>query len=427
MEIGVNLHAKQLEAYQSQKRFKVASCGRRGGKTYFAAFTLGIETLKNEQNGKDLSLEEVWGVAPTFDQAKGAFWNLLKEMWKDVIEKAHENTATLVFKNGRRLKLKGSDRPDGLRGAGLSFVAIDEFAFMKPEVWDLIIQPMLARSKGGALFTGTPDGKNHFYDLYLQGISEDDEWDDWESFNWGTKDNPEIPAEEIISMEQRMTKEAFIQEAMGKFVSGSSDYFKESYLEYADEPPAPGNYYIAIDPAGYDSGDALIASQLKKKDEFAIAVCHVSTAGWFVEDIIHGRWGIREASLQIMKAYKKYRPTKIGIEKGALKKAIEPYLVDQMRRLNIYFTPYDLSHGGKSKTDRIVWALQGRAEHGRLFLNKNKTDWHRPFIEQLMDFPNPMAHDDLIDALAYIDQLADTVYFDGFEDTNTIYDETAGY
>jgi len=427
LDINVSLHEKQLEAYHSDTRFKVCSCGRRGGKTFFAAFTLGIETLRTERGGKDLALEEVWAVAPTFEQAKTAFWNLLKIMWKDAIEKTHENTATLVFKNGRSLKLKGSDRPDALRGAGLSFVAIDEFAFMKPEVWDLIIQPMLARSRGGALFTGTPDGKNHFYDLYLQGQSEDEDWSAWSSFNWGTKDNPEIPDEEIESMEKRMTKEAFIQESLGRFVSGSSDYFKESYLQYADAPPGDGNYYIAIDPAGYDSGDALIASALKKKDEFAISVVHVSTQGWFIEDIIHGRWGIREASLQIMKAYQKYRPTKIGIEKGALKKAIEPYLVDQMRRLNIYFTPYDLSHGGKSKTDRIVWALQGRAEHGRLILNKNKTDWHRPFIEQLLDFPNPMAHDDLIDATAYIDQLADTIYFDGFEGDYQEYDSVAGY
>jgi predicted phage terminase large subunit-like protein len=299
---------------------------------------------------------------------------------------------------------------------------------MKPEVWDLVVQPMLARSEGGALFTGTPDGKNHFYDLYLQGNSADKDWDDWASFNWGTKDNPEIPKKEIESMEQRMTKEAFLQEALGQFVSGSSDYFKESYLQYADAPPGDGNYYIAIDPAGYDSGDALIASQLKKKDEFAISVVHVSQQGWFIEDIIHGRWGIREASLQIVKAFQKYRPTKIGIEKGALKKAIEPYLVDQMKRLNIFFTPWDLSHGGNSKTDRIVWALQGRAEHGRLILNKKKKDWHRPFIEQLLDFPNPMAHDDLIDATAYIDQLASTVYFDGFDNNGVDpIDADAGY
>ena len=39
-----------------------------------------------------------------------------------------------------------------------------------------------------------------------------------------------------------------------------------------------------------------------------------------------------------------------------------------------------------------------------------------------------MAHDDLIDALAYIDQLADTIYFDGFDDNGyEPVDEAAGY
>ena len=32
------------------------------------------------------------------------------------------------------------------------------------------------------------------------------------------------------------------------------------------------------------------------------------------------------------------------------------------------------------------------------------------FKEQAMDFPNPMAHDDMLDALAYIDQVATVNY-----------------
>jgi predicted phage terminase large subunit-like protein len=401
-----------MEAYRSLARFIVCSCGRRGGKTFFAAFKLGVEVLKNHNpEGIDLALEEVWYIAPTFDQAKGNIWHLFKQMWRDAIDKTHENTATAVMKNGRRLRLKGADRPDTLRGSGLSYVGLDEFAFMKPQVWDLIVQPMLARSEGGALFTGTPDGKNHFYDLYLQGLNQEEKWNDWASFNWGTADNPVIPEKEVVDMEKRMTKEAFLQEAMGKFTSGSSLYFKEDFLLYGDKPEISGYTYIAVDPAGYGSTDGLVASKLKRQDECAIAIVEVSEAGWFVHEIIHGRFGVREASLQIVRAAKKYRPIMVGIEKGSLKNAIMPYLHDQQKRLGIYFQIQELSHGGKKKQERIAWALQGRFEKGQIVL-KN-ADWNRHFVEQLLDFPNPMAHDDLIDALAYIDQLASTNYFHG--------------
>ena len=49
---------------------------------------------------------------------------------------------TLV--NGRRISLKGSDRPDTIKGIGLSYVVLDEYASMKVEVWEQIIRPTLA-------------------------------------------------------------------------------------------------------------------------------------------------------------------------------------------------------------------------------------------------------------------------------------------
>jgi phage terminase large subunit-like protein len=103
----------------------------------------------------------------------------------------------------------------------------------------------------------------------------------------------------------------------------------------------------------------------------------------------------------------------VGIEKGSLKNAIMPYLEDQMRRLNVYPSIEELTHGNQKKTERIAWALAGLFEHGRIKLNEG--EWNQKFREQLLDFPNPLAHDDLPDALAYIAQLAEVSYIDEFE------------
>jgi len=73
-----------------------------------------------------------------------------------------------------------------------------------------------------------------------------------------------------------------------------------------------------------------------------------------------------------------------------------------------------LTHGNKKKTDRIIWALQGRFEHGRIVLNSEQ-DWS-DFTDQLLMFPAQGVHDDLPDALSYIDQLAVTSYFEVEED-----------
>jgi hypothetical protein len=74
----------------------------------------------------------------------------------------------------------------------------------------------------------------------------------------------------------------------------------------------------------------------------------------------------------------------------------------------------DLTHGNRKKTDRVIWSLQGRFEHGRIVLNSEE-NWDT-FVDQLLMFPSQGVHDDLPDALSYIDQLAVTSYFEDADD-----------
>jgi len=99
-----------------------------------------------------------------------------------------------------------------------------------------------------------------------------------------------------------------------------------------------------------------------------------------------------------------------GIESGSLEKAMRPYLEDQMKRLSIFPKLYPLTHGNQKKTDRILWALQGRFENGRIFFRKD-AKYLKDLETQLLDFPNKLAHDDLVDALSYCDQISKVPYY----------------
>jgi predicted phage terminase large subunit-like protein len=422
--LDFNLHKKQQEIFLSPARFKVVAAGRRGGKSYLSAVMLLIEALKETNDfGINLKNKETWYVAPTFGQAKDIMWNLLKDIGSDIIESALENTATLRLINGRTIKLKGSDRPDTLRGVSLAYVVLDEYASMKPEVWDLIISPALADTKGSALFIGTPDSKNHFYDLWLQSAK----LEEWEQFQFNSTDNPIIDPKEIEQARTRMSKEAFRQEFEASFHAAGGLAFKEKDWKYAQKSPEAGTTYITVDPAGFGDGNGMVKSAINRLDETAISIVEVSPSGWFIHDIIHGRWDVRETSLQIIKAAKKYQPAALGIEKGSLRNAIMPYLQDQMRRLGTYPNVVDLTHGGKKKTERITWALQGRFENGRIYF-KEGADYIKPLTDQLLDFPNKMTHDDLIDSLAYVDQIATAIYGTGeYDDEYEPLDDLAGY
>ena len=415
--LNVKLHAKQLEVFNDKHRFKVIAAGRRFGKSRLAAWTLLIEALQSKE-------KDVFYVAPTFQQAKDIMWGMLKELGHEVISAAHENTAVLTLVNGRKIYLKGSDRPDTLRGVGLAYVVLDEYADMKPNVWEQIIRPALSDVQGGAMFIGTPKGRNHFYELFKLGEGGKDE--EWTAFHYTSYDNPLIPEKEINAAKQSMSSFAFRQEFMSSFEAASRDIFKPEWVVYDEEEPKDGRYFIAVDLAGFINVDKESGSKNKKLDETAIAVVKVGEYGWWVADILHGRWDIQETCKQIMNAVMKYEPTAVGIEKGSLKNAALPYLSDLMRRYNRYFRIDDVTHGNQKKTDRIVWALQGRFENGKVTLNFGS--WNNEFVDQLTNFPNAMLHDDLIDALAYIDQVQVVDYFmEDVDDDYEVLDVITGY
>jgi hypothetical protein len=420
------LHPKQLEVFNSKSRFKVVAAGRRFGKSYLSAVTLLIEGLKEENDyGYPLKNKEVWYVAPTFQQGKDIMWGLLKDLGEDIIDRTIENTGTIHLINGRTLKIKGSDRPDTLRGSGLSYLVLDEYAFMKPDVWDDILFPTLSDVKGSALFIGTPDGKNHFFDVYQEAQME--EHDDWDAWHFNSVDNPILDAELIEKARNKLSAHSFKQEFEASFSASGGGVFKQDMLVYDSEEPKEGDYYIAVDPHGFGDTKGLTKSRVEKMDEMAIAIVKVGTYGWWVKEIDHGRWGVREAATRILRHAQKVQATKVGVEKGSLKNALDPYLHDVMGKIGFYRKIEPLTHGGTKKTDRIAWALQGRFEHGKIKLNKG--EWNRKFEDQLLDIPNPLAHDDLPDALAYIDQIAKTNYsIDSLDiDEWEIQDLIAGY
>jgi len=414
-ELNIDLHPAQLEIFKSDARFKIVVAGRRFGKSYLSAWLLLINAIQSKS-------KDVFYIAPTFQQAKDIMWAMLKDLGQDLIIQAYENTAVLTLINGRKIYLKGSDRPETLRGTGISYVVLDEYASMKPVVWEQIIRPSLADVQGRALFIGTPAGKNHFFDLYNDAI-DDDEWD---RFQFKSIDNPFLPATEIKASKKNMSTMSFRQEFEASFETFTGGIFKESWFKLEEEPEE-GSYVIAIDPAGYESSEKERNLKRSRLDETAIAIVKIDRDKWWVKDILHGRWNIKETAKRILKAAIDVEANTVGIEVGALRNAILPYLEDEMRTENQWLSIAELRHGGKKKNDRITWSLQGRMEHGQITFNPDK-DW-KVFISQLMDFPNRLAHDDLLDSLAYIDQVsvADFAHSIELEEEWSPIDDVAGY
>lgn len=414
--LNVQLLNWQQEVFNDDHRFKVIAAGRRCGKSRLAAWSLIIEALQTEKG-------HVFYVAPTQGQARDIMWETLMELAHPVVASSHINNLHIKLINGATIALKGADRPETMRGVSLKFLVMDEYADMKPEVWEQILRPALADQKGRAMFIGTPMGRNHFYDLYRHGMGDDPTFQSW---HFTSYDNELLDNEEIEAAKNSMSSFAFRQEFLASFEAAGGAIFKEDWVQFSTEIPEDGDYYIAVDLAGFADIAQAKGSKQKRLDTTAISVVKANDEGWFVEDIIYGRWDVKKTAEKIFRAVDKYQPVATGIEKGALKNAVLPYLTDLMKQHQSFFRVEELTHGNKRKVDRIVWALQGRFEHGQVVLNEG--EWNTEFLDQLFQFPNSLVHDDLIDSLAYVDQLAKVSYVYDFEEEEYEYmDAIAGY
>ena len=417
MDLNIKLLPWQQQVWEDSARFKIVAAGRRTGKSRLAAWMLIVNALQTDKG-------TVFYIAPTQGQARDIMWETLMELGHPVIASSHINNLQIKLINGATISLKGGDRPETMRGVSLKFLVLDEYADIKPDVWEQILRPALADQKGNALFIGTPMGRNHFYDLYKYAELADDPA--YKSWHFTSYDNPLLDEEEINTAKKSMSSYAFRQEFMASFEAKGSEMFKEDWVKFADKRPEFFDCYIAIDLAGFQD-----VSKKKTKnsrlDNTAIAVVFVNEDGWYVENIIYGRWTLEETAQKIFQAVRDYKPISVGIERGIAKQAVMSPLTDMMKRHSFFFRVEELTHGNQKKTDRIMWALQGRFENGIIALSKG--EWNSRFLDELVQFPDVLTHDDLVDALAYVDQLAKVPYTGSlteFEDFDVL-DSVSGY
>lgn len=442
MGLNFSLHAAQTEMYEHPARFKVLSAGRRGGKTHYGAVELLLDVLKSENAyGRPLTEKNVtlFG-APSLERAREIIWPILKELVGEYRGTGRgkfqfkEKDLHVIAPNGRRIVLKGLDNPDSGVGSSYSLVVLDEFALVKPQAWEVAIRPALTDVRGRAILMSTPRAEAvHFTDLW-ESAGNGSKGPEWAAFNFATVDNPFGGGQEEVDLAaQDMTEDAFKREFLGIPCDSTEGAFKEQFLPPIDPTGhiRSGETYIAVDLMGFTDGSIKSRADLHRRDESVICVANVGPQGWHILDMQHGRWDVRETAARICGAYRQYRPMALGIEKGTTKNAVGPYLEDYKREYGVRFEVQPLTHGNKKKHERILWSLQGRFQKGRVTLAE--APWNHHLWEQARRFPSPQAHDDMLDALAYIDQISTTLYhpvqscsyFETGEDI--ILDEEAGY
>lgn len=198
-----------------------------------------------------------WHVFPTYAEAKNVLWRdpnmlfrILPEQW--IIEQNKSELIvvikTKVNKQHSIIHLKGADKPERLRGENPIGVVLDEFAYMKPETWTEIVQPVLRVNDGWCWFVGTPCGKNHLYTLYQLGLKTSN----WYSSLLNIDNSGILTQDQIHEAHESMTAQDFAQEFMCDFLESEGVVFRGvrgAMTAIPQEPKKDHLYVMGVDLA----------------------------------------------------------------------------------------------------------------------------------------------------------------------------------
>jgi hypothetical protein len=235
------LSTPQQTIVDAPQRFKVVIAGRRFGKTHLSVRELCKAARHPEK--------EVWYVAPTYKQAKMIVFKKLRKKLQDLrwVSKINETNMSFELKNGSTISLKGADNYDSLRGVGLDFLVMDEFADIDEEAWTETLRPTLADKMGSALFIGTPKGMNWAKDLYDLAQEYPEEW---AAFQYTTEQGGNVSITEIEAARRSLDARTFNQEFRATFetFSGRIFYsFDRKYNVKAYTDPLPKELHLGVD------------------------------------------------------------------------------------------------------------------------------------------------------------------------------------
>lgn len=193
----------------------------------------------------------IYWVSPTVNQATKIYKQMLKAILKTNIVKSYKGSmgdTEIIFQNGSIIKFRSAAQEESLRGESVDYLIIDEAAFIKEEVYQAILLPMLNVRGKKCLIVSTPKGKNWYYYHILKGLSGNDI--KYKSFQFDSADNPHSNPDIIEMARQSMPSVLFKQEYLAEFVDSAAIFenIKELSLSKMITAPVAGqSYYGGVD------------------------------------------------------------------------------------------------------------------------------------------------------------------------------------
>lgn len=290
-------HAAQLAFHASPARYRVAAWGRQSGKSTACLNELAKRAWEKPGG-------TYWFVSPTFDQARQQYRRLVSMLMPcaEIMLKKNQTELRVKLINQSEIVFKSGEVGENLRGATLHGVVIDEVRDQAPEIWPMIIRPMLGTTRGWAAFVSTPRGFDAFFDLAEKAKTDSD----WAFFSAPSVCNPLFTQTEFEAARAEMSEAFFAQEILAEFrdLHAGSAYINFGDHNVRDTSPftRDGSLYSPHLP---------IVVALDFNLSPAIALLGQERAGdfYFFDEVYVERSHTQEIALELASRIKRLNPT----------------------------------------------------------------------------------------------------------------------
>lgn len=365
---------KMLLELSQKKRFIVAACGRRFGKTTVAGWWLSGFDHESALGG---GFPVAW-CAPTYKLMLDVYEMMLRA-YAPIISRASRTDGRITFHNGGLIDFWTLEDADAGRGRRYKRIVIDEAA-MAPrlqQAWEQALAPTLTDYRGSAWFISTPKGTNYFHKLWRRAQSDPL----WGALQLPSSVNPRLSQEELEQARAQLPHLVYLQEYEAQFVTMGAGLVSSEMLVVGECPPDLP-VYIGVD---------LAISQDQRADYTAIAIISVdqTTGIVYIRDVVRGRWPFAETLYKIDSIARRWKPAMIAVEQVAYQAAVVQEL---LRGSNLPV------RGIRPERDKVTrfGPLLTRFERKMVRISSDAPQW---LHDELLAFPEG-EHDDAVDALS---------------------------
>jgi phage FluMu gp28-like protein len=283
--------------------------------------------------------------APTY-KMQGDVWRELTERLHPYTRRSNVTERRIELITGGVIDLWSLDSPDAGRGRRYARVVLDEAAMVATllDAWNSAIRPTLTDFRGDAWFLSTPKGRNGFYQLWLNGV--DEEQPEWASWQMPTATNPFIQAEEIEAAKRMMPDRVFQQEYMAEFLEDSAVFRHVMTAARAkgQDKPVKGHRYVI----GCDWG---------KLDDFSVFVVMDATNREMAHMLRLNEVDYVTQADRLEHLVDKWKPAQVVTETTGVGEPI----ADILRARSIGIRRFQTTR--KSKEELIGWLIKAFDEH----------------------------------------------------------------